>query len=263
MNNIDNKLFLSIQCYSLDFVLRCCLYMDRWLSAFVAIERTLCTIQGIHFNKARSKRIAKFAICFLFIFIISTNIHNSTYKKLIDDENEMDEEHLKRIWCISDYSSSSSIVSIYNNIIDTFHFCVPLICDLLASIVLIIERSVHQANVQHNRQFQRHFREQFHVHKHLLFGPIVLVILGIPNLVLNYVSKCMESIDDAWIYLIAYFISFTPPILTFIIFVLPSKFYKDIFQKVVKRYRNNLQRRLRLTLSLYRNHRVTPQTTSS
>jgi len=32
------------------------------------------------------------------------------------------------------------------------------ICDLLALIVLIIERSVHQANVQHNRQFQRRLR---------------------------------------------------------------------------------------------------------
>jgi len=247
MNSIDNELFLSSQCYSLDFVLRCCLYMDRWLSTFVAIERTLCTIQGVNFNKARSKRIAKFVISCLLIFIMCTNIHNSMYKKLIDDENEMDEEHIKRIWCISDYSSVP-ILSIYNNIIHTFHFCVPFMCDLIAPIVLIMQRARHQANAQHNRTFQRHLREQFHVHKHLLFAPIVLVILALPNLVITYVSKCMESIDDAWIYLIAYFISFTPPILTFIIFVLPSKFYKDIFKKVVKRHRKNMQRCLRLTL---------------
>ncbi|CAF3502850.1 unnamed protein product [Rotaria sp. Silwood1] len=35
---ISNKLFLQIQCISLDCILQVCLNMDQWLNAFVAIE---------------------------------------------------------------------------------------------------------------------------------------------------------------------------------------------------------------------------------
>jgi len=238
---VNNELFLLIQCHSLDFLLRSCLYMNRWLSTSVAIERAVCAIQGVRFNKTKSKHIAKFIICFLLIFTMSTNVHESIYRKLINDENETDDEHIKRIWCITDYSQSS-ILLIYNNIIHTFHFFAPFACDLISSVILITKKSHHQANLQKQRTFRRIFREQFQEHKHLCLAPLALVILAIPTMIITYTSKCMESADDAWIYLIAYFISFIPPTLTFIIFVLPSKFYKKEFKKTIQRYRENIRR---------------------
>ena len=159
----------------------------------------------------------------------------------LNDENETDDEHIKRIWCITDYSQSS-ILLIYNNIIHTFHFFAPFACDLISSVILITKKSHHQANLQKQRTFRRIFREQFQEHKHLCLAPLALVILAIPTMIITYTSKCMESADDAWIYLIAYFISFIPPTLTFIIFVLPSKFYKKEFEKTIQRYRENIRR---------------------
>ncbi|CAF4271050.1 unnamed protein product, partial [Rotaria sordida] len=44
---------------------------------------------------------------------------------------------------------------------------------------------------------------------------------------MGFASKCMNSNNDATLYLIGYFVSFIPPMLTFIIFVMPSKFYKE------------------------------------
>jgi len=41
-----------------------------------------------------------------------------------------------------------------------------------------------------------------------------------------------------------YLITFIPSMLTFIIFILPSKFYKKEFQKTVQQYRTMIQRRL-------------------
>ena len=235
---VENNIFLQIQCHSLDFLLRSCLYMDRWLSTSVSVERAVCAIQGIRFNKTKGKQIAKFIIGFQLIFILTTNIHDPIYRKLIDNNNEMDDEHVKRIWCISDYSSSS-ILLIYNNIIHTFHFFIPFICEIMASIILIAKKSRFEANAHKNRQFKHHLLQQFQTYKHLLLASLVLVILAIPNLSITYMSKCMESIDDAWIYLIAYFISFVPPMLTFVIFVLPSKFYKGEF---IRSMRNILRR---------------------
>jgi len=39
-------------------------------------------------------------------------------------------------------------------------------------------------------------------------------------------------------------ITFIPSMLTFVIFILPSKFYKKEFQKTVQEYRTRIRRRL-------------------
>jgi len=83
-------------------------------------------------------------------------------------------------------------------------------------------------------------------HKHLLIAPVVLVLLAIPRMILIYTSKCMKSADDVWLYLIGYFISLIPSMLTFLIFVLPSKLYKKEFDQTVARYRRVIRKRLHL-----------------
>jgi uncharacterized membrane protein YesL len=55
----------------------------------------------------------------------------------------------------------------------------------------------------------------------------------------------MKSNRNSWIFLIGYLVSFIPPMLTFILFVLPSKLYKEQFRKTVKQYRQVIQRRIR------------------
>ena len=64
----------QINSYSIDFILRTCLYTDQWLHACVAIERAICTAQGIRFSKIKSKQIAKLVIIFLIIFNNATSI---------------------------------------------------------------------------------------------------------------------------------------------------------------------------------------------
>jgi hypothetical protein len=246
MSIIENRTFLTIQCYSIDFFLRFCLCMDQWLNACVALERAVCTIKGAGFNKNKSKRVAKVMIIILVIFNIGTNIHDPIYRKLIDGERsfEDDDDYIPQIWCIINYKPAS--LSTYNNIIHTFNFFGSFITNFLSAIILITKKSVQRANVQSHRNFFDILREQSHEHKHLLIAPIVLVILAIPRLIIAYTTKCMESQDDAWLYLIAYFIPFTSTMLTFVIFVVPSEFYKKEFRKAVQQIRTNIQRRLRI-----------------
>ncbi len=87
-------------------------------------------------------------------------------------------------------------------------------------------------------------REQFQQHKHLLTAPIVLVILALPRLIITFALKCMVSSNGAWLFLVGYFISFIPSMLTFVIFIFPSKFYKKEFHKTVQQLRTNIDRRL-------------------
>ncbi|CAF4110326.1 unnamed protein product [Adineta steineri] len=237
MTNITNRSFLQIQCVSLDFLLHIGLYMDQWLSVCVAVERCVTTIQGTRFNKKKSAKTAKKAIPILLIIIIGTNIHDPIHRRLIIEENN-DDDNDKRIWCTTNYSSR---VRVYNSIITTFYFFAPFIINFIAAIILIVKKSRQQSNVHVNRNYRDILKENFREHKNLLTAPIVLVILAIPRLIISYVSKCLTSMDNPWLYLAGYFISFIPPILTFIVFVLPSKFYKTQCRKAIVHYRTKMQ----------------------
>jgi hypothetical protein len=219
--------------------------MDQWLNACVAIERAITAMKAIRFDKKKSKQAAKIVITILSIVIVGSCIHEPIYRRLIDEGNN-DDNDVKRIWCIVTYSSG---LNVYNSAIHIFHFFGPFIINLISAVILIIKQSRQQANIHTQRSYKQTLRQQFQQHKHLLTAPIVLVILAIPRLIIAFVSKCMKSSDDAWLYLIGYFISFIPPMLTFVVFIVPSKFYKKEFRKTVHHYRNNLQRRFYSTSS--------------
>ena len=54
MDLISNRSFLTIQCRSMDFILRIGLNMDQWLNSCVAVERTVTTMTGTGFDKKKS-----------------------------------------------------------------------------------------------------------------------------------------------------------------------------------------------------------------
>jgi hypothetical protein len=219
--------------------------MDQWLNACVAMERAITTIKGTRFDKRKSKRAAKFVIIILLIINAATFIHDPIFRRLIDEDsnNDSDDDNPKRTWCIATYSNS---LQIYNYIIHILHFLGPFLINLISAIILITNQSRQQAKLHKQQSYRKIVREQFQQHRHLLTAPIVLVILALPRLIITFVSKCMRSSGDVWIFLVGYFISFIPPMLTFVVFVLTSKFYKKEFHESVAQFRTNIQRRLHM-----------------
>jgi hypothetical protein len=242
---ISNRSFLEIQCRSLDFILRVCICMDQWLNACVALERSMTVMKATRFNKTKSIQAAKFVIIILLIIIAGSCIHDPIHRRLIDEGNNgvYNEDDQKRTWCIVTYPHSFQV---YNSFMHTFHFCGPFLINLISTIILIAKKSRQQSNIHKQRPYNELLREQFRKHKHLLTAPIVLIILALPRLIIASVSKCMKSSDDAWLFIMGYFISFVPPMLTFIIFIVPSDFYKKEFEKSVVQLRTTIQQRLHL-----------------
>ncbi|CAF3592918.1 unnamed protein product [Rotaria sp. Silwood1] len=80
-----------------------------------------------------------------------------------------------------------------------------------------------------------------HRHQHLLCAPCMLIVLGLPRLIVSFSKRCMKSAREPWFHLIGYFVSFIPSMLTFIVFVLPSKTYKNelhmIYEQTMRRFR--------------------------
>jgi hypothetical protein len=209
------------------------LALDQWLTAFVAIERACVVIKGTNFNKKKFKSRAKWIISALVLISMTTNIHDPIYRRLLVEDDNVNDE--KRIWCIVQYSSA---IRILNLIINIIHLIVPFIINLISAIIIIVMSTRQQAAIKKKKKYQEILNEQIQRHKNLLIGPCVLIILGIPRLIISFTSGCMKSASDSWLFLLGYFVSLIPLLLTFILFVLPSSTYKQAFRKAIRRYRN-------------------------
>ncbi|CAF4383853.1 unnamed protein product [Rotaria magnacalcarata] len=184
--------------------------------------------------------MAKLVIDILLIFVIGTSVYDPLHRRIVEEDNE-DE---KRIWCIATYPAR---LRIFHSFISTFHFIVPFVINLVSAVILITKRSRQQIYTQHQRPYKELLREQIRQHKHLFTAPVVFFILGLPRLIISFISKCMKSTNDAWLFLIAYFIPLVPPMLTFVVFILPSKFYRKQCRRTLNAYSTKIQRILQCT----------------
>jgi len=100
MGSIKKSTFLYLQCAIMDFLLRFLLSTNDWLSACVSIERAINVIQGVKFNKTRSKKMAKWVTIIVLFCTGCTYIYDPLHRRLMDDEEE------QRTWCLTQYSSS-------------------------------------------------------------------------------------------------------------------------------------------------------------
>ncbi|CAF4719062.1 unnamed protein product [Rotaria socialis] len=113
------------------------------------------------------------------------------YRRIIDEQN--DDE--KRTWCIVTYPRG---VTVYNSIVQTFHFLAPFMINVVPAVILIATKSRRQTAVQTRRTYRELLQAQFQQHQYLFTGPVLLVILGLPRLIMSFVLKCMKSKNDAW-----------------------------------------------------------------
>ncbi|CAF3941771.1 unnamed protein product, partial [Adineta steineri] len=92
-----------------------------------------------------------------------------------------------------------------------------------------------RSNLQTRLPFIDHLRSQLKQQKSHLIASCVFILIALIRLILSFTSGCMKSPNNSWLFLIAYFISFLPSMMTFIVYILPSKVYKKEFNTVVNR----------------------------
>ena len=246
-------------CIIVEPLLKLFVYLDAWLNACVAIERTIAVSKGIKFNKAKSTRIARWITIILPFCIIGTIIHEpihrdlfhyqtEVYKSEIHDNWTNKSEELEisvnvsrkyvretNVWCIIRYSRS---VQYYNTFILFFHLISPFIVNLFSALFIIFGVARQRSITQTAKKYKEHVYQQVSEHKQLIISPVILLILALPRLIISLLSGCMKASNNQWLYLSAYLISFTPSILVFVVFVLPSERYRKAFKEsLTKRWR--------------------------
>ena len=225
MSIITHPTFLYFNCLLMDNLTKVCLAINNWLGACVAIERTISVIQKIKFNRRKSKRMAIRIVLLIIVSVTLSNLPDSLYRVLLHDEVE------ERTWCIVRYPPS---VEIFNSISIFLHFVAPFTINGISAVIIIVAKAHTHFVVKKDESYFQHLGKELQKLKHILISPSVLVLLSIPRLMLAFIPGCMKSTEDLWIYLVGFFISFMPPILTFPIFVLPSRLYRKEFSNQAK-----------------------------
>jgi hypothetical protein len=223
---ITNRAYLAFSCIIVDMLLQVFISCSEWLNAAVIVERAFTVIKGTKFEKAKAKCIAKIIIPILIGLTTLTIIHDPLHRRLIDDPEE------QRTWCIVSYSDN---IQLFDSIMKLFHFLTPFVFNISSAIIIIITISQNRSRAKKQTTYTEHLRQQLREHRYLLISPVILIILHLPRLIITFISGCMKSARNPWIFLIGYFISCVPSLLTFIIFVLPSNTYKKEFADTIKK----------------------------
>ncbi|CAF1178450.1 unnamed protein product [Adineta steineri] len=230
-------------CASIEPILKLFLYLDGWLNACVAVERAVLILKGVKFDKTKSKSIARRIILILPFCIVGTLIHELAFRRLFEyetgldkmDMNKTNEDTIKRyVSCITHYSA---FVQDYNTAVLFFHLVGPFIVNLFSALFIIFGGARQRSMARINQNFKEHVQQQFREHKQLIISPIVLLVLSIPRLIISLLPGCVKTSENLWLYLGPYFISFTPSMLIFLIFVFPSELYMKAFKQAFNRIR--------------------------
>jgi len=257
LHSIVRSSILRTDCVFIGPVLKLCLYLDGWLNACVAIERTVNVSKGVNFDKKKSQRAARWILLILPIFIMGTIVHepihhelfeyttqkynpidinnNSTMNVSMENDTNVGYENEYNVLCVIRYSRS---VQTYNTITLFIHLVAPFFVNLFSALFIIFGTARRRSTAKTNKKsFKEHAVNQIREHKQLLISPFILLVLALPRLIMSLVSGCVDPSENPWLYLCGYLISFTPPMLVFAVFVLPSELYRKTFKDSMTRCR--------------------------
>ena len=103
--------------------------------------------------------------------------------------------------------------------------------NLGSAVLIIVQNARRKARLGKQRTYSNHLREQFQEYRHLIISPITLAFLSLPRMIISLVSDCVKVNHGSLIYLCGYLVSFSPAVVVFVIFVIPSPLYKEEFSK--------------------------------
>ncbi|CAF2943632.1 unnamed protein product [Rotaria sp. Silwood2] len=237
MSIITNRLVLNLNCLLLDMTLRVSLATNDWLDACVFVERIFTIMKGAKFSKTKSKRIAKWVVLCVILLTTITHLHIPLHHRLADD---VDVEE-QRTWCLAQYSTSVNILSSF---ITLTHFLIPFAINALSVLFINIYIARSRSISQPRFSFRTHLKLQFKQNKHHQIASSVLVLLALPRVIISFATGCMKSPRSSWGYIFSYLITFLPSMMTFLIYILPSKTYKDAFLVATRRKLNAVRMRI-------------------
>jgi hypothetical protein len=123
-------------------------------------------------------------------------------------------------------------MAIYNQANVVIHYSIPFLINFVCTIVLIVLITRQRAIASKKKPRVQVIREQISAQKELFIPPMIIIASALPQLIISFNLACTE-LHIPWqryLLIVAYFLSYLPQILTFVLYIQPSTFYKSEFQ---------------------------------
>jgi hypothetical protein len=191
-----------------------------WLTSWVTINRLLTIIFPVSTN-VKSPRLAIGISIVSLICLFAMHIHEIITYTIVDDS----------LICVTNLNTN--FLSIYNRLSTLIHYLVPFCIQVIAITLLIVFVARSRTKTTSGKMtFHQILIKQFQTQKELYLTPIIIILSGLPQTILTFSLACTElKIWQRHILIIAYLLSYTPQVLGFILYVLPSTTYKKEFSE--------------------------------
>lgn len=209
-------------CKSIAYFLSVTTRANYWLTTWITIERLVLILYPT-LTALRDPKVAILIMIVTLFGVCGMHSHEVIFYTVMEHSS----------LCIPIFRSS--VISIYNQLTFIFHHIIPFIVQMIMITLLIIlaARSRHRS-FGRKTTFLLALKKQFHIHKELYLTPtiIVLILSIFPQGILSFTVACTELKHwQRYILLITYFLSYIPPMLGFILQVLPSTGFTAEFEE--------------------------------
>jgi hypothetical protein len=195
-----------------------------WLTSWVTINRFFTSIFPMSTtlkNPVLSIGISVVSLLCLFGMHIHEIIYYTTVQHLSTDS----------FICVTNFDTD--FIFTYNRVSTLIHYLVPFSIQIIAITLLIVFAARSRTKTTGGKiTFHQVLIKQFQTQKELYVTPIIIILSALPQTILTFSLACTElTIWQRHTLIIAYLLSYTPQVLGFILYVLPSTTYKKEFSE--------------------------------
>ncbi|CAF1136975.1 unnamed protein product [Adineta steineri] len=217
----DDRLNLVL-CKMLSYFLSVTTRSFYWLASWITINRLfiiLCPTKTFFKRPSMAKIISSitiFLICLMHCHEILSHIIIKQSDSTV---------------CVTHFEGK--FITNYNRVTTFIHYLIPVAIQIISITLLIFHVARSRTRSRGNAIFSRSFlTEQFLALKELYITPLAIAISALPQITLSFTLACQQLVQwQKHLLLCAYLLSYTPQILAFCLFVLPSTIYKQEFSQ--------------------------------
>jgi hypothetical protein len=215
--------FNTLLCHTCSYALHCFAYTNKWLIGVLSIYRAHNTrqIRTMVINHRRQNRIM---ILGILVIIFSLNAVEIGFHHLVIDPRNSQHQ----LVCIVEYTEP-----IWQTIETISRFCnhlIPFLLNIYATSIIIVTVARSKAKLYKSKCRMEVWKQIKNRYEQLIC-PMAMIVCSTPHLLVGFFVHChdLDKVIQRKLIVIVYLISFFPEMLTFCLFILPSKKFKHVF----------------------------------
>jgi hypothetical protein len=209
-------------CISLPLMMLSLYCISLWLTAFVTIQRMLVVTRLDHRLACHRSSSASLLILLASIAIFGCNYFYTSDYRLVNHPDE------RFPWCVQEMQSNEPSFMRYFSLALQV---IPFMINVTGGAIIILVVSYSKANA-HKLTTRSAVAQQIWQRLDLLLGPCISFLTQTPQMIILFLNPCDFDGSEwfSYVTLVTYYISFTPQVSLFFLYVSPSPLYNTIFR---------------------------------